>query len=76
MKNKITVEITKDGWILKAFVNGNEFTEKGVITDIGATHKGDDLDNMEWVSDELYDALNSFFCYDVADVLREYDEHA
>jgi hypothetical protein len=69
--NKVTIEITEKGWTLKAVVDGNEYKEIGVITPTGAIHKGDDIDDMEWMSEELYDALNSFFCYEVANALNE-----
>lgn len=68
---KVSIEITEKGWKLKAVVDGQEFKEEGVLTETGASHKGDNLDDMDWMSEEMYDALNSFFCYDIAKALSE-----
>lgn len=68
---RVTIEITERGWNLKATVNGREFNEEGVLTETGSSHKGDNLDEMEWMKEELYDALESFFCYNIAKALSE-----
>ena len=66
---EVKIKITETGWELNANVNGEFFTERGEMTIFGASHSGDELDDVEWMSDDLYDALGSFFCYDVAKAL-------
>lgn len=52
-------------------VGQNKFIEQGVMDSPGhATHVGDDIDHCWWMSRDLYEALNSFFPFDVAKALR------
>jgi hypothetical protein len=67
---KVTVEITETGWKLKAEVDGEVYEEVGTLTEYGSSQTGDP-DDAEWMSEELYDALNDFFCHNVSEALRE-----
>lgn len=68
---KVTVEITEQGWVLKVQLGEKVYEEKGIVNGPGhATHYGDDLCEVEEISDELHDVLGGFFCSDVAFALK------
>lgn len=68
---KVTVEITEKGWVLKVQLGEKVFEGKGVIDGPGrASHYGDDFEEIEEISDDLYDAIDGFFCSDVAFALK------
>ncbi|MGX5608694.1 hypothetical protein ACWKTZ_20005 [Bacillus cereus] len=72
MMKKVTIEITEQGWNLKAQVGDNVYEEVSVLNQPGhASQTKGDLMEAEWMTDELYEALNSFFCFDVANALLE-----
>lgn len=68
---KVIIEIDKDGWKITAKTEHGDFTEIGIITETGASHKGD-LGELEEIDDELYETVASgFYCYDIANLLNE-----
>ena len=73
--DKVTIEITKEGWKLHVKVGENEFTDIGVMESKGsATHEGDDIEDMHWMDGDLSNAVDSFFTFDVAQALYNINE--
>lgn len=71
MSNKVIIEITEKGWTKKVIINDNEFTEDWKLTYFGAENKGQDLEQIDEIPDELYNALSSNDVYECALALKE-----
>ncbi|TKI55107.1 hypothetical protein E8L90_06340 [Brevibacillus antibioticus] len=70
--DKVIVEITKEGYKVTVNVNGEEYSQEYRATEFGSEQvSGVDFETTDQISDELYDALNSFFAYDVMKALSE-----
>lgn len=69
--NKVTLEITSKEYIVKVNLNGEEFIEKHIKTNHGATGIEGDFESESKIPDNLYDALNNFFAFDVMNALNE-----
>lgn len=73
MKNKITIEITAEGWKTDVMINGKTYTEWhagecGLATCIEGNFEKDTE-----IPDNIYDALNSFFYFDCQQALVEFE---
>ncbi|MEM1506408.1 hypothetical protein RG959_23885, partial [Domibacillus sp. 8LH] len=61
------------GWKTEIKVNGETYRDDAVMNnEYSATHEGDTADLP--ISDDLYEALNSFFAFEVAQALCDYEE--
>ncbi|WP_200415967.1 hypothetical protein [Virgibacillus salexigens] len=70
--NKVNLQVTSKGWELTVTIDDKEYTEIGKMNRPGsATHEGVDFEFIEEIPDDLYDALNSFFPFEIADALME-----
>lgn len=70
--NKVIVEITPYENTTRVFINGKEFYSKDRITETGARQvEGVDFGEILEIPDNLFDALNSFFAYDVMEALND-----
>lgn len=56
--DKITLEITSEGWESTVIINGKEFKEKHIATVCGSEEVEEDIPK------EVCDAFNSFFPFD------------
>lgn len=72
MKNKITIEITSDGWKIDVTVDGKTYTEHHEMSDEGCFAKCVE-GNLETagIPDPIVYALDGFFCFDCVRALRE-----
>lgn len=71
--NKVTIEITSEGWKTILEVNGEHFVEEHKRIGSGARQASEKLiEDYDILTDDLYDALNSFFQYDVMRALEDY----
>lgn len=61
MENKITIEITAEGWKIDVTIDDKTYTERY----IGDRNKSEciegDFENEEGIPQDIYDALNDFF---------------
>jgi hypothetical protein len=71
--NKVTLEITSEGWKTRIHVNGKTYKDDAVMHHKGRATHFNDIEEYP-ISGELYDALNSFFAFDVAQALISYEE--
>lgn len=69
MNNKVIIEITPQGWTKKVVINGKEFTEEWKRTYFGAENKGDDLEEVDELPEELWNALSSNDFYEISNEL-------
>ena len=69
--DKVTVEITSEGWKIILQINGEEIIEEHKRTESGSAVGGSDIEDSDLVTDELYEALNSFFPFEVMQALNE-----
>ena len=70
--NKINIEITAEGWRVDVTLNGKTYTERHVSDDFGTAQCEDgDFESEEAIPENLYDVLNSFFCFDCQQALLE-----
>ena len=70
--NKVTIEITSEGWKTILQINGEEIVEEHKRTESGSAVGGNDIEDSDLVADELYEALDSFFPFEVMQALNEY----
>ena len=70
--NKVVIEITSEGWKIILQINGEEIIEEHKRTESGSVVGGNDIEDSDLVTDELYEALNSFFPFEVMQALNEY----
>lgn len=71
-KNKINIEITADGWKTDVTINGKTYTEWHV-GDHGSAEGVEGNFEEEEIPESVYDALNSFFCFDCQQALLKYE---
>lgn len=71
--NKVIVEINENGWTAKAILNGEEYVEEYARTGSGTTQQVSDysFQDCEDIFDDLYEALSSFFAFDVMQALKD-----
>lgn len=70
--NKVTVEITDNGWTTTVEINGKKFVEKHKKTRFGAESTKGNFENQEEISEELYEAVSSgFYAYNVMLALKD-----
>ncbi len=70
--NKINIEITADGWRVDVTLNGKTYTERHVSEDFGTAQCEDgDFESEEAIPENLYDALNDFFCFNCQQALLD-----
>jgi hypothetical protein len=70
--NKVSIEITSEGWKITLDINGEKIVEEYEITE-GVRGVGGDIEDSDLVSDELYEALNNYFLFDIMLILNEYE---
>lgn len=74
MSDKVTIEITPQGWTATATINGNSVTEIWRRAPFGAARQGDESFERaeDAVSEKLYEALSGIVgvASDVMDALR------
>ncbi|MCY4781785.1 hypothetical protein ORI89_19220, partial [Sphingobacterium sp. UT-1RO-CII-1] len=69
MDNKVIIEITPTGWTKKVVIGEKEYTENWKLTYLGGENKGDSLEEVEELTEELWEALNSDDPYEIARAL-------
>ncbi|MCY1720191.1 hypothetical protein OU798_07545 [Prolixibacteraceae bacterium Z1-6] len=57
--NKVTIEITKEGWQTTVEIDGAKVIEKHVKTDWGASQETENFESSEFIDDELLNTLES-----------------
>lgn len=76
--NKMNVEITAEGYEISTTINGVEYKQKHVMDGKRSCTQvsGVNFESMddEIITDDLYEALESFFCFDVARALQDYED--
>lgn len=73
-ENKISIEITKDGWTTTVNLAGRTFVEKHIATPTGAQGVEGDFEKDDDIPEEIYEALNSFFQFDCMSALQGIEE--
>lgn len=74
--NKVNIEITSEGWRTTVTLNGEEYVEEHKRTSSGAKQVSEfAFEDYDEITDNLYDALNSFFEFDVMRALQKYDNY-
>lgn len=69
---KVTVEITPNNYSIIVSINGTEYRQKHVKNSTGSRQiSGENFEDIPEISDELCDALCSFFPFDVMYALRK-----
>lgn len=69
MENKITVEITANGWKTNVTVNEKTYTEEWEAEYGGAKCGGDTLDDNDEIPEVLRDRLHSLGCFSLQQAL-------
>lgn len=72
--NKITLEITSEGWEITVIIDGKEYKEKYVTTATGAKSIEGDFESEDDIPEEVYDALNSTFPFDCMQALYSIED--
>lgn len=72
--NKVTIEITAEGWETKVSLNGKEYSEVHKKSEHGADGVKGDFETEEEIPEQLYNALNGFFEFDVMNALNEIED--
>lgn len=72
-ENKISVEITADGWKTDVTINGKTYTERHVGDHGSAEGVEGNFEEEEEIPESVYDALNNFFCFDCQQALLKYE---
>jgi hypothetical protein len=72
--NKVTIEITSKGWKTILEINGEQFIEEHKRTGSGSARQVSDklIEDYDVATDDLSEALNSFFQFDVMRALEDY----
>jgi hypothetical protein len=65
MSKKVTIEITSNGWTINVHNNDNVLTENHVATMFGSECHNPVFESSDEISDDLYEAIDSFSNYDV-----------
>lgn len=72
-KNKITIKITADGWKTDVTINGKTYSERHIGQYGSADCVEGNIEEEDGVPESIYDALNSFFCFDCQQALLKYE---
>lgn len=72
-ENKISIEITADGWKTDVTINGKTYTERHVGNYYGSKCVEGNFEEEEEIPESVYDALDSFFCFDCQQALLKYE---
>lgn len=67
--NRITIEITPNGWESTVTIDGKEYKEKHVATAFGSESIEGNFENEDDIPEEVYDALNSSFPFECMQTL-------
>ena len=67
---KVIVEITETGYKINVTIEGQTFTEVHERTKSGARRMEGDFEEVEEMSEELYDSLSGFTFYDIMEALN------
>lgn len=72
--NRVTIEITSEGWRTILEVNGEQFIEEHKRTGSGSAKQVSEklIEDYDVSTDYLSDALNSFFQFNVMQALEDY----
>lgn len=71
--NKITIEITANGWETNVTISGKTYSERH-IGHYGSSEciEGNFEEESE-IPESIYDVLNDFFCFDCQQALLKYE---
>lgn len=69
-EDKITIEITSEGWTITVNLTGRTFVSKHVATPFGAQGIEGDFEHEHHMPDNVYDALNSSFPFECMQALQ------
>lgn len=72
-KNKITIEITANGWKTDVTINGKTYSERMVADDYGSECVEGNLEEETGIPDSICEVLNNFFCFDCQQALLKYE---
>lgn len=74
--DSVSVNITADGYEVIVNLHGKTYRQKWIRTSGGSSRmeEGEDFEGIDAIPDGLYDALNSFFAFDVMQALQECEE--
>ncbi|MDV3674473.1 hypothetical protein CMU30_13910 [Elizabethkingia anophelis] len=67
---KVIVEITETGYKVSVTIEEQTFTEVHERTKSGARRMEGDFEEVEEMSEELYDSLSGFTFYDIMEALN------
>lgn len=69
MIEKVTIEITSNGWDITVEQNGTKLTEKHEATNYGATSVGSRLEDSD-LDEEFLEAIDGFDAYEIMKAMR------
>ena len=72
-ENKISIEITADGWKTDVTINGKTYSEQHIGHYGSSECVEGNFEEDDEIPESIYDALNDFFCFGCQQALAQFE---